>query len=613
LLAASLALHPLLEPDVFWHLAAGRWIVEHGRLPSTDVLTWTMRDHVWTNFQWLFDVALVSAWRAAGADALILGNALVLAAVAALIARGARAAGAGPAAAAFAAALHALAAAERTTVRPEAFSYLALAAVGLLAEEARRGASRRRVLLAPALVALWINIHSLAFLGAVLLALHAIAACLEPAREGGPASRSVARDLAAAAALSAVALLANPWGVAAWTFPLTLFQRVGPGHDVFARILEFAPAWRDPADPALRVFWIAVLLFVLSCAAVPRRIAAGRLVVALPFLALALLARRNVPLFSLVAAPLLAANLAGLARRPGFPGFLARAAAPATAAGIAACMAAILGGASPALLGLPRERGLGIQPGIFPETCLATLDRLGIRGRLFNDLDFGGYVEWRNPDLPAFLDARLEVAGAGRLAEFVAAHESPAGWARLEARWDPEILLLSHASRGSAALLRSLLASGRWTPVCLSPEAALLVSRRVAEVPAARPGAIPWGEILAEPRGAEPGAGRALAALAGPLDRWLREDPSPSAVRRAVRLANLHLTLEDPAAAREGYEAVLVVAPDDAEALFGLGLCALRLGGPGEARRVWEGALARVDRGSRELFRAALADLPRGG
>ena len=36
-----LALFPLHNNDLWWHLAAGRWIVEHHAVPRTDVFSWT--------------------------------------------------------------------------------------------------------------------------------------------------------------------------------------------------------------------------------------------------------------------------------------------------------------------------------------------------------------------------------------------------------------------------------------------------------------------------------------------------------------------------------------------------------------------------------------------
>jgi tetratricopeptide (TPR) repeat protein len=260
------------------------------------------------------------------------------------------------------------------------------------------------------------------------------------------------------------------------------------------------------------------------------------------------------------------------------------------------------------LLGLPRERGLGVQAGIFPEEALAALDPRGPGGRLFHDLDFGGYIEWRDPARKTFLDGRLEVAGPERLAQFIDAHESETAWDQLVSRWDFDALLLEHSSRGSAALLRHVLESGAWTPVCFSPEAVLLLARSRADRPApeVRPPPGAWTKWLRETRGPAPGAGTALASLTHRLDRALRETPSPSAVRRAVRYANLAMTLGRIDVAREGYEAVLARQRNDPEALFNLGLCAMHEGNAAEARRIWQDALPRVDAGSRALFRRAL-------
>jgi hypothetical protein len=105
--------------------------------------------------------------------------------------------------------------------------------------------------------------------------------------------------------------LANPYGIAAWTFPRTLLRRISGEENVFARILEFASPLRDAADPALRFFWILLALFVIAIvwkAAIARTACAtwGPVLFVLPFFALALLARRNIPLFAIAAAPLLA-------------------------------------------------------------------------------------------------------------------------------------------------------------------------------------------------------------------------------------------------------------------------------------------------------------------
>jgi hypothetical protein len=115
--------------------------------------------------------------------------------------------------------------------------------------------------------------------------------------------------------LAASAILVNPFGIAVWTFPRTLLQRISGEEEAFASIAEFASPWSSPGDPALRIFWVlaalvpAVLAAALTSGAKRAkrlRGAASALAVVLPFLALAFFARRNVPLFAIAFAPFLA-------------------------------------------------------------------------------------------------------------------------------------------------------------------------------------------------------------------------------------------------------------------------------------------------------------------
>jgi hypothetical protein len=407
--------------------------------------------------------------------------------------------------------------------------------------------------------------------------------------------------------------LANPYGVAAWTFPQTLFQRISGEEEVFSRILEFASPWRDAQDPALRAFWILLALFALSllvrlAVTRSRRAVLGPVVLALPFLALAFLARRNIPLFAIVAAPLFALQLTEIGQH--LPVFRARVWTWGAIAFPVVIGAAVLAGGAPALTGLWRDRGLGVEPGIFPESCLQSLDRSGIHGPLFNDLDFGGYISWRNPERRTWIDGRLEVAGAERLSTYIQAHGNPAVWERLQSSWKFEALLLEHSSRANAAFLVALLEGGQWQLRHLDAEGALLLPQENNAGLVARPGQEDWTRILEEERGPEPHAGRALHFAARPIDDLLRRmqgSPRNAPVRAACRLANACLTLGWIEEARAGYLRTLERAPRDPEALFNLGLVEFRAGNPEKARKIWEDAVPLVDRTSRIRFLRALA------
>lgn len=57
-----------VDPDTWFHLATGRWIVENGAIPRTDALSWFGRLHStrWIVHEWLFEVGIFSAWKLAG-------------------------------------------------------------------------------------------------------------------------------------------------------------------------------------------------------------------------------------------------------------------------------------------------------------------------------------------------------------------------------------------------------------------------------------------------------------------------------------------------------------------------------------------------------------------
>jgi hypothetical protein len=61
---------PIETEDVWWHLAAGRWIVEHGQVPQHDVFSFTANPVAWTFTQWLGSTTLYAVFAAGGHEAL---------------------------------------------------------------------------------------------------------------------------------------------------------------------------------------------------------------------------------------------------------------------------------------------------------------------------------------------------------------------------------------------------------------------------------------------------------------------------------------------------------------------------------------------------------------
>src|SRR3990170_7171623 len=74
----AMAARTVVDTDLYWHLATGRFIVETGQIPRTDPFSSTRLSTPWTNVQWLPQIGLFLLYRLGGFSALsILVAALV--------------------------------------------------------------------------------------------------------------------------------------------------------------------------------------------------------------------------------------------------------------------------------------------------------------------------------------------------------------------------------------------------------------------------------------------------------------------------------------------------------------------------------------------------------
>jgi hypothetical protein len=55
-IAAAFSIKGLREPDIWWQIRTGEWIIEHGRVPDTDVFSFSKYGEPWINIKWGFEV-----------------------------------------------------------------------------------------------------------------------------------------------------------------------------------------------------------------------------------------------------------------------------------------------------------------------------------------------------------------------------------------------------------------------------------------------------------------------------------------------------------------------------------------------------------------------------
>jgi hypothetical protein len=388
LLAAVPCLDVLGDPDVWWHLRLGRWILDHLAVPHTELFTYTAQGAPMTAHEWLAETVF-AALAAVGGLLLV---ALVVAAVAwsglVACALRARARGAGALAIAAALVLGAKAAQPVLGTRPQVATF-ALTAWTLLLAERQLTRGGRACWLLPPLFLLWANLHAgflggLGILGAVL-AVEAGRLVLARGR-AVPAER--VRGLATALGLSALAACVNPAGPGLYAYALQTTFRVKREP-----IVEWMPP--NLHDPGLWPFLIlalsVVLLVVLGrrCELRDRVLAAGAVVASF-------LAVRDVALLVAVALPAwAAAGSAATALAGGRRGPVARPPRRATAAAVGTGALVVLAGAAGLGVAVARAAADASPAGVaavYPACAAAALRQAPPTVRLFAPYATSGYL-----------------------------------------------------------------------------------------------------------------------------------------------------------------------------------------------------------------------------
>ena len=67
----AMTARPATDPDLWWHLRTGQWIVETGHVPHTDPFSFTRGGSPWISHEWLSEVLFYQLWKFGGPAALI--------------------------------------------------------------------------------------------------------------------------------------------------------------------------------------------------------------------------------------------------------------------------------------------------------------------------------------------------------------------------------------------------------------------------------------------------------------------------------------------------------------------------------------------------------------
>jgi len=411
---ASLAVQHTVDPDMWWHLRTGELIVSSG-IPRQDVFSYTASANEWVAHEWLSQVVMWLTYRAGGLVALMILFAVIVTATFAIVYRMSPGK---PNIASLATLVAAGGTAAVWGVRVQLVNLLLLAVFLLLLERRKDGSIGGWVWFAfPALTLLWVNLHSGYLLGVAALGAYLAGELIElktthhdprtlPARDVARLGASIASCLGAA--------LVNPNGARMLVYP---FETLGSTVQ-----RRFITEWHPPS-PDQPVFWLLVLLVLFGIGGMlrsPARPSATELLMFAGTAVGAALSARNVPIFAVVAGPILARHWSaalGFVERERPRGRLDRQTA------LAATAIAALGIAVAATTIASNDEAVDAS---LPVAAVDWLDDRSGSGRVFNAYGWGGYLIWRG--YPVFIDGRADVYRDQGLLDFAAIYYAADGW-----------------------------------------------------------------------------------------------------------------------------------------------------------------------------------------
>lgn len=422
------------DPDYFWHVVAGEYIVSTGAVPAADPFSFTWAGQPWTPHEWLSEVvihglvAVLGEIGALAVFALIPGGTILILAV--LLARmGVRTWAQAPALA-----LAALVISPYATLRPQALSWLLLAVtVALLVSV--RPESRRRLLLVLPLFVLWANLHGLYIVGIGVVVAYGLFTLL--GRTPLAAHRWWAVGAVALAFVGAMVTPAGPLGV---LYPLRYSQEWG-----LANIQEWqSPDFHSPAH------WPLIALLVALILNGGRATPGWLQLIAYVGTVMALVALRNAPVAAVLAIPTLALGLEDRLRawRGDHRPASARMALGRRGMEMAAALAVVIGAlvifAPP---GLTRSPSVQQAEAGYPIDAVNLLERDHPQIRVLAEYGWGGYLIYRLFDGGGrvFVDGRNDMYAERILDDYTAISQGDEGWGDLVDEYGVEALLFPPA------------------------------------------------------------------------------------------------------------------------------------------------------------------------
>lgn len=423
LIPAMWILQPvIIDPDIWWHLETGKWIVEHGTVPATDPFSAYGEGKPWIAYSWLFEIGIYEFVQGFGEVGVLLytllGSWMIMLVLHWII---------GTRIQSFIVVcglmtVSVIALSKLFTPRPWLLTILFFAITLEAVLSLREGKQSRIVWFLPIVFVVWANIHIQFIYGLGLLGLACIAPAIDrlvyrgrqyqPAMDWGSKSW---RNLIGLTVLCILGTLLTPHHVKLYAVIAELSAQTGMWE--YTQEMQ-APAFRTAAD------WVMLAVFCVALIQLGRRLLTVSSFEVLFLMAAAASAFRGQrDVWFLILASLVVLVTGQRRER------IVRWAIMPRGGLVPVCVSVAIG--SILILG---HRGISeaeIQHNtekMYPIAAAAFVERQQYVGPLYNHFNWGGYLIKRLPYLKVSMDGRANVHGDERIKQSLATWEGGSHW-----------------------------------------------------------------------------------------------------------------------------------------------------------------------------------------
>jgi len=427
----TLATQPITDPDFWWHIKTGQYIVETRSIPHADIFSALRFGSEWITHEWLSEVFIYSVFRAVGFGGLIVMFSILVICAFCFVYQRCRQRGADAYVAGFALLLGAVSTMPVWGVRPQIFSLLFASIFLNFLDRYSRGEEGPSIWWLVPLMVLWANLHAGFAFGPVLIFLTLAGALLDWLLLAQNSLVHVwrhTRPLCWLFIICVAAVCLNPNGARLYTYPFETLSSPA--------MMQFIREWRSPdfQNPLLQPLALLFLATFSLLALSNKRVRPGEVLMLTATAWATLRSARNLPFFALVATPLLADHLSAFMWDRGWgkrlisskrdTGERSSLKLVLNVTLLVIVVAVVTIGARRAIADQPRTEAQQ-----FPAAAVDFIAAQRLPQPIYNEYVWGGYLIWRlYPEYRVFIDGRADVYGDRLIEEWLNTHDGKTRW-----------------------------------------------------------------------------------------------------------------------------------------------------------------------------------------